>query len=124
MNCVSLDGVALRTKIGLLRLARQLRGVDISKPPQWAELLNRNSISPVASDTPMLIAQGTSDTVVALPVTRAFVKALCANGQRVRYVQIENGDHFTIGARTATTTLDWLSAMFAEAVQPGDCTTQ
>lgn len=124
MNCVSLDGVALRTKIGLLRLARQLRGVDISKPPQWAELLNRNSISPVASDTPMLIAQGTSDTVVAPSVTRAFVKALCANGQRVRYVPIENGDHFTIGARTATTTLEWLSAMFAGAVQPDDCSTQ
>lgn len=124
IDCVSLDGVTLRTKIGLLRLARQLRGVDISKQPQWAELLNRNSISPVASDTPILIAQGTSDTVVAPSVTRAFVKALCANGQRVRYVPIENGDHFTIGARTATATLDWLSAMFAGAAQSDDCPAQ
>ena len=120
-NCVSLDGVALRTQIGLARLTLQLRGVDFSKQPRWASLLKSNSIRPIASATPLLIAQGTADAVVAPSVTNAFVKAICSNGQRVRYVAIDKGDHFSIGAKSATATIDWLSAMFSGADQPNDC---
>ena len=120
-NCVSLDGVALRTQIGLARLTLQLRGVDFSKQPRWASLLKSNSIRPIASATPLLIAQGTADAVVAPSVTNAFVKAICSNGQRVRYVAIDKGDHFSIGAKSAAATIDWLSAMFAGVDQPNDC---
>ena len=120
-NCVSLDGVALRTQIGLARLTLQLRGVDFSKQPRWASLLKSNSIRPIASATPLLIAQGTADAVVAPSVTNAFVKAICLKGQRVRYVAIDKGDHFSIGAKSAAATIDWLSAMFAGADQPNDC---
>ena len=120
-NCVSLDGVALRTKIGIARLAAQLRKVDISKQPRWAELLRRNSIQPEVIRTPLLIAQGTADAVVAPAVTRNFAKALCAKGQRIRFVSIEKGDHFSIGARSATATIDWMAAMFAGVDPPDDC---
>lgn len=120
-NCVSLDGVPLRTKIGLVRLVGQLRGVDLSQQPRWASLLSRNSIKPIASATPMLIAQGSADDVVAPAVTRKFVNAMCARGQRLRFVSIDQGDHFTIGAKSATATLDWLAAMFAGVTPPDDC---
>lgn len=120
-NCVALDGVALRTKIGLVRLTRQLHRVDLSRQQPWADLLRRNSIQPIASATPLLIAQGTADAVVEPSVTQRFARALCENGQRLRYVAVDKGDHFTIGARTATTTIDWLAAMFAGASEADDC---
>src|ERR1700677_1015963 len=71
-NCVTLDGFKLRTKIGLLRLTRQLRGLDLNASPRWAELMRANSVAPRTLGVPLLIAQGSADVIVAPQVTRHF----------------------------------------------------
>lgn len=120
-NCVTLDGFKLRTKIGLVRLTRQLRGVDLNASPRWAELMQANSVVPRKVDVPVLIAQGSADLIVSPAVTRSFVKALCRAGQPVHFVQVAGGDHVTIAKRTAETTVDWFGDRFAGLPAPDDC---
>jgi len=120
-NCVTLDGFKMRTKIGLVRLTRQLRGVDLNASPRWAEQMRANSVIPRKLDVPLLIAQGSADLIVSPTVTRTFVKALCNAGQPARFLQVAGGDHVTIAKRTAATTIDWIADRFAGRAAPDDC---
>lgn len=120
-NCVSLDGFALRTKIGMLRLAHQLRDVDLAASPRWAALMQRNSVAAEGLRVPVLIAQGSADPIVAPQVTRGFVDRLCARRTSVRFVPIADGDHVTVATRSADITIAWIAARFAGAPAPDDC---
>jgi acetyl esterase/lipase len=120
-NCVTLDGFKLRTKIGLLRLTRQLRGLDLNASPRWAELMRANSVAPRTLGVPLLIAQGSADVIVAPQVTRHFVEQMCHTGQQLRFIEVAGGDHVTIAKRTATTTIDWIGDRFTGKAVPNDC---
>ena len=120
-NCVTLDGFKTRTKIGLVRLTRQLRGVDLNASPPWAEQMLANSVLPRNFGVPLLVAQGSADLIVSPKVTSTFVTAVCRTGQPVRFLQIAGGDHVTIAKRTATTTIDWITDRFAGRVVQDDC---
>lgn len=121
MNCVTLDGFKLRTKIGLMRLIGQLRGVDLAASPPWARLMTANSVAPVRMPAPVLIAQGDKDVIVAPGVTRTFVEKLCRTGQPLRFITVADGDHITIAKRTAAATIDWIADRFAGKPAPSDC---
>ena len=120
-NCVTLDGFKTRTKIGLVRLTRQLRGVDLNASPPWAEQMRANSVLPRNFEVPLLVAQGSADLIVSEAVTRTFVTAVCRAGQPVRFLQIAGGDHVTIAKRTAETTINWIADRFAGRAAPDDC---
>ena len=120
-NCVTLDGFKMRTKIGLIRLTRQLRGVNLNASPLWAEQMRANSVLPRNFGVPLLVAQGSADLIVSPAVTSAFVTAVCRAGQPVRFLQIAGGDHVTIAKRTAATTIDWIADRFAGRAVPDDC---
>jgi dipeptidyl aminopeptidase/acylaminoacyl peptidase len=120
-NCVTLDGFKLRTKIGLVRLTHQLRGLDLNASPRWAELMRVNSVAPRKLGVPLLIAQGSADVIVAPEVTRQFVEQMCRVGQPLRFVEVAGGDHVTIAKRTARTTIDWSSGRFAGNAAPDNC---
>lgn len=120
-NCVSLDGFKLRTKIGLMRLTGQLRGVDLAKAPAWAPRLSQNSVVPQRYGTPLLIAQGSADVIVAPTVTKQFVERQCRRGDPLRFMVVDGGDHVTIAKRTVTETLTWIDDRFAGRAAPDDC---
>lgn len=120
-NCVSLDGFALRTKIGMLRLAHQLRNVNLATSPRWAALMQRNSVTPAGLTMPLLIAQGSKDQIVAPAVTRNLVDRLCAARAPVRFVPIEGGDHVSVGKRSADTATRWFADRFSDRSAPNDC---
>ena len=120
-NCVTLDGFKMRTKIGLVRLTRQLRGVNLNASPPWAEQMRANSVLPRNFGVPLLVAQGSVDLIVSPTVTRTFVTAVCQAGQPVRFLQLAGGDHVTIAKRTAATTIDWIADRFAGRAAPDDC---
>lgn len=120
-NCVTLDGFKLRTKIGLMRLTRQLRGVDLNASPRWAELMRVNSVAPRKLGVPLLIAQGSADPIVAPQLTRQFVEQMCRVGQPLRFLEVAGGDHVTISKRTASMTIDWIGERFAGKAAPDDC---
>jgi alpha-beta hydrolase superfamily lysophospholipase len=120
-NCVTLDGFALRTKIGMLRLAHQLRNVDLAGSPAWARLMQQNSVTPDGLTMPLLIAQGSADAIVAPAVTRRFVDQLCRRRATVRFVPIAGGDHISVAKSSANVTTEWLKGRFAGAPAVGDC---
>jgi pimeloyl-ACP methyl ester carboxylesterase len=120
-NCVSLDGFALRTKIGMLRLTHQLRNINLAASPRWAALMRQNSVTPAGLTMPLLIAQGSADAIVAPAVTHGFVDQLCARRATVRFVPIEGGDHVSVAKRSADVTLGWLGDRFANRNAPNDC---
>ncbi len=119
-NCVSAEGFKLRTKVGLMRLVGQLRGVDLSTSPRWAALMTKNSLTPVGLDFPMLIIQGSKDQIVAPAVTRKFVDRLCRAKASVTFVT-DGGDHITAGKRSAALAVSWLGDRFAGSTPPSDC---
>lgn len=120
-NCVSLDGFALRTKIGMLRLAHQLRDVNLAASPRWAALMQQNSVTPAGLTMPLLIAQGSKDPLVAPAVTENLVDRLCAARATVRYLPIDGGDHVSVGKRSADTAIRWFADRFAGRNAPNDC---
>ena len=120
-NCVTLEGFKTKTKIGLVRLTRQLRGLNLNESPRWAEQMRANSVIPRNFGVPLLVAQGSADLIVSPTVTHTFVTAVCRAGQPVRFLQLAGGDHVTIAKRTASTTIDWITDRFAGRVQQDDC---
>ena len=120
-NCVTLEGFKTRTKIGLVRLTRQLRGVNLNASPRWAEQMKANSVLPRNFGVPLLVAQGSADLIVSPAVTNTFVRAVCRAGQPVQFLQVAGGDHVTIAKRTAASTIEWIIDRFAGRAAPDDC---
>ncbi len=120
-NCVTLDGFKLRTKIGMLRLAHQLRNVDLAASPRWAALMRENSVTPGGLTMPLFVAQGSADVIVAPAVTRAFVDRLCANRATVRFYPIDKGDHVSVGKTAAGEVTRWMADRFAGRPAPSSC---
>ncbi len=120
-NCVSLDGFKLRTKIGMLRLAGQLKHVDLSANPRWATIMARNSVQPDLLRLPVFVSQGADDVIVAPAVTRDFVARLCRRNTEVRYLSMPGGDHVSAGKRAAPEAVAWIEDRFAGKPAPSDC---
>lgn len=120
-NCVSLDGFKLRTKLGMLRLAGQLRNVDLAASPRWAELMQRNSVMPATLSLPVFVQQGANDVIVAPAVTEAFVGRLCRRNRNVRYIVTAGGDHVSAGKTAAPDAVAWIGDRFTGRPPPSDC---
>lgn len=120
-NCVTLDGLKLRTQIGLVRLTGQLRGVDISKSPRWGALLAANSAPVRGFTAPVLIAQGGKDNIVAPAITRAYTERLCRSNVALTRIEIADAEHIGLGNRVAPQALAWIDARFAGKGVSSDC---
>lgn len=120
-NCVSLDGFKLRTKIGMLRLAGQLKNVDLAASPRWARLMEQNSVDPATLAVPVFMQQGGKDVIVAPAVTKAFVGRLCRRNPDVRYIATPAGDHVSAGKTAAPDAVAWIGDRFAGRPPPSDC---
>ncbi len=105
----------------MLRLAHQLRNVDLAASPRWARLMEQNSVTPSGLTMPLFIVQGGADVVVAPAVTRAFVDRLCANRATVRFVAIEKDDHVAAAKTSAGDVTRWIADRFAGRPAPSTC---
>lgn len=120
-NCVDLKGFKFMTKIGILRLRGALKGVDLPSIDPWRELIARNSVSRSPINAPLLVAQGGKDVIVASEVTKAFVKDLCRQGKKLRFLWMPAMEHPQSARDTASQTIDWISDRFAGRTEPDDC---
>jgi len=74
--------------------------------------------------TPVVIAQGLSDTVVPSSATDAYVEERCAAGQPLEYWTFAGRDHLTIfqrGAPLEEPLIEWTKARFANEPQVTGC---
>ena len=83
--------------------------------------MRENSISPAAVPSPLLVATGSGDVIVAPAVVRDFAQRACRAGKAVRYISIPGGEHATVARTEAKLTLDWIDARFAGQRAPSDC---
>ncbi len=121
-NCIVLGAKPkLGTMLGVMVLRRDLKNVDLGRIQPWARIARDNSPSARDPGVPMLIAQNPKDVIVGPEVTQAYVRKLCRNGARLRFVTINGNGHETSAADTVGVTLDWIDARFAGRPARNDC---
>lgn len=111
----------LGTILGIVTVQHAIRNLDLSKHQPWGRLMRENSVSASGIPSPLLIATGSADVIVAPAVVRDFAQRACRAGKTVRYLSIPGGEHATVARTEAQATLDWIDARFAGQRAPSDC---
>lgn len=88
--------------------------------PAFYKALEANKPGLSGHGVPVLINQGSNDTVVRLSSQNAYVEALCASGAAVRYAVYEGVLHDTRW-EALDDTLAWMRARAAGEDAPSDC---
>jgi alpha-beta hydrolase superfamily lysophospholipase len=89
--------------------------------PGWAAQLKANSVPISGAGPPLLIAQGTKDTVIHPQVTAGFVKALCAAGRSVNSIILPGATHPKSGVVAAPQVATWAAGLFSGSPAAGNC---
>lgn len=82
---------------------------NLANTEPWKRLLALNTPGVLPPDVPVFVAQGADDRLVRPSVTDAYVKALCRNGNRVRYETFSGVGHAFIARDAANTAVEWLA---------------
>jgi fermentation-respiration switch protein FrsA (DUF1100 family) len=96
--------------------AGQVFAADADTGP-LTDYLRRQDPTQVTPQVPMMIVQGTADTLVSTPGTDALVKAMCAKGVEVDYRVYPGSDHRATVPASLTDARD-----FADKVMSGEAT--
>ncbi len=130
-----IDAVASHCLFGTKSLIEELvlsevekvtRAISVPKllaDPDWARVLKANTPVASTSGPPLLIAQGTADTIIRPQTTYDYILRLCAAGRAVKELRMEGVDHPNAGVAAAPTVVDWAMARLAGATVPSDCVT-
>ncbi|MGI8826658.1 MAG: lipase family protein [Chloroflexota bacterium] len=90
------------------------------KTEPWKTDLEQNTPGKTKIPAPVLISQGDADLLVHPPVTAAFVKHLCAMGEKVEY-RVYPGVVHDAGAQSASNVAAWIADRFAGKIPPSNC---
>lgn len=83
--------------------------VDPGTTEPWRSLLQQNTPGSAPIGVPVLVTQGTADTLVLPSATEAFVSRLCSTGEHVTFRTYDGIDHGLIGMRTIPFLLGWFA---------------
>ncbi|WP_052071666.1 alpha/beta fold hydrolase [Sphingopyxis sp. MWB1] len=122
-NCIELHNKPkLGTILGILAVRQAMKRRDVTRLQPFAATMQANSVDPASVPGPLLIAQGSKDTIVAPAVTRSFAKAVCKRRTPLQWIEVEGGSHTDSARGNATgQTLDWITARFNGQAPPDDC---
>jgi len=81
--------------------------------PSWRERLLQNSPGYERSEIPILILQGSADTIVPQQITDILFDRLCAIGSQTDYRVFEGFGHADSYVQNFSTMLEWTNARFA-----------
>lgn len=84
-------------------------------------LLERNQPGLVASDAPILLAQGTADVRVSVERTRDFFERVCRLGQVTELLVVDGEDHASIVPAVAPAASAWMDDRLAARPAPDSC---
>lgn len=90
-------------------------------PADWQKRLDENTAGYAAPVAPVLVMQGTADTVVNPNATTQYIDRVCAFGEPVQYSQYEGATHQTIPGDASDEYLSWFSDRFAGAPALSTC---
>jgi pimeloyl-ACP methyl ester carboxylesterase len=90
--------------------------------PQFAEALAENASGLLGGEhIPVLILQGTADTVITPPSQRAFMEQLCAMGGSVTWLEYEAVSHVQTRWNSYRDVLAWMENIVEGGEPPSDC---
>jgi alpha-beta hydrolase superfamily lysophospholipase len=95
---------------------------QLRTPPQsWLDVLKQNTPGYGKASAPILVMQGTADTVINPNATAQYVARVCAFHQRVQYTTYLNQTHQTIPSAAQSQYLRWIADRFAGRQAPANC---
>jgi acetyl esterase/lipase len=95
--------------------------VDPTEVDPWKEIMIRNSPGQAPAGAPVFLAQGTADTTVRPEITKQFGEALCKQGVRVSFIELQGVTHTFAAKDSAPAALQWMSDRFRGAPAHSDC---
>lgn len=94
---------------------------DITRVEPWRSIMLRNTPGPLRRSLPLLMIQGTADTIVEPAVTEAYVERQCKAGGPVRFMLMPGIGHDPIARDMAPAAVQWMADRFAGAPPSDDC---
>ncbi len=94
---------------------------NLTDTQPWRGLLADNTVGALPTSIPVFLAQGSTDNVVRPPVTRDYMRRLCAAGSRVQMLTLQGVNHGFVAMRSALTAIAWISERLAGNEAPNDC---
>jgi alpha-beta hydrolase superfamily lysophospholipase len=95
--------------------------VKLPFPSNWLAKLDDNTQGSSSTVAPVLVMQGTADTVVNPNAATAYVKQACKFRQPVQYSQYAGATHQTIPSVAQNQYLGWIADRFAGKRAPSNC---
>jgi alpha-beta hydrolase superfamily lysophospholipase len=95
--------------------------IDPTEVEPWEGIMARNSPGQSPAGAPVFIAQGTADTTVRPEITKRFGEALCKQGARVSFVEMQGVTHTFIARDSASAALQWMTDRFRGLLAHSDC---
>jgi alpha-beta hydrolase superfamily lysophospholipase len=98
-------------------LFQKLRDV----PQSWYKRFDENTAGYSASEAPVLVMQGTDDSVINPHSTAQYIRRACKFSQAVEYTTYAGATHQTIPFVARAEYLGWIADRFAGRVAPSNC---
>ncbi|MGM7697986.1 lipase family protein [Microbacterium sp. A84] len=90
-------------------------------PADWQKRLDENTAGYTAPSVPVLVMQGTADTVVNPNATTQYVERVCAFGEPVQYTRYSDATHQTIPKDASSEYMSWFADRFEGVDAPTTC---
>ncbi|MFD9336283.1 lipase family protein [Streptomyces sp. NPDC060028] len=90
-------------------------------PEIWHQRFRENTAGLVTSLVPVLVMQGTADTVINPNSTDEYVKRACRFDEPIEYTKYEGATHQTIPDVAEPEYLGWIADRFAGRPAPSNC---
>ena len=92
-----------------------------STTPGVAEAVKQMEVPSARFDRPVLIAQGTEDTMTPYPLARAYAKELCEAGTELTFLVYPGEEHSGPVNVGRADFAEWVGALFRGEPSPGNC---
>lgn len=122
-GCIETESMALVDAPAALALDLRFLSADPWSVPPWAEGMAANTPGSVAIPVPVLITQGTADTIVRPDITEAWVAGQCRAGVTVELRAYDGVTHTDIAKASADDVATWVADRFAGAPPSSTCPT-
>ncbi|MDQ0311006.1 pimeloyl-ACP methyl ester carboxylesterase [Kitasatospora herbaricolor] len=90
-------------------------------PDSWHQRFHENTPGYVTTVAPVLVMQGTADTVINPHSTEQYIRRACGFSQPVEYTTYEGATHNTIPFEAQQEYLSWIADRFAGSQAPSNC---
>ena len=87
----------------------------------WASTLTANDNGQEAMTMPLLVLQGSADSVVPQSFNDTFTAEACGAGSTVQYTVRDGADHGSIVPLSVPEVLSWMTALLAGTPAPSNC---